>query len=546
MRIRALSQGPLPRRRFSSALGLSLGLAGLAALSSPVNAHAQSAPAPASSTSPASTPPRQPEPDNVTGARSLTFEEALDLGIKQNRDLQAARERLRGSHADVERALATLLPTVTAQGKVTVNFPEVSLALDQSGSVFNSIVQGAQIVDLNTTAGTNPSMGPATQAVLNLVCNDPASSASVQGVCQSYRGGAGMNLGNIPATLAGANILATITPRVQLDAVIAANIPLVVPHAYPALEGAKLNFKAQQKQLEVTAAQILQSVATSFYAAAGNEEVLTARRHAIEVAQKTVDNTRVRLSAGVVNRVEVTRAELALIQAQQRLLEAQDARLSAYRTLATLLKIPAGSFKVVPPSETKTDNASAEQLVDTALKQRPELANFDLSIQANTQQIKSQWLRWAPTLSAFGNIRLTNATGFAGRPDYYAIGLQLDWTIFDGLGRDAQRHQYEAVRRDNELRLEQLRETVADEVISGRRAVATRQVGLATAQRSLQMAQETLNLVRIQYEAGTATQLDLLTAQDTAVTAEVGLAQARFDLSLTVLNLKKITGAQLN
>ena len=79
----------------------------------------------------------------ITGARALSIAEALQLGEKQNRDLQGARERLSGSKADIERAMAALLPTVTAQGKLTVNIPEVRLNLDQSGSVFGSAVQGA-------------------------------------------------------------------------------------------------------------------------------------------------------------------------------------------------------------------------------------------------------------------------------------------------------------------------------------------------------------------------------------------------------------------
>ena len=105
-------------------------------------------------TAPPLPPPVAPIPlaqeSGITGARALSIAEALQLGEKQNRDLQGARERLSGSKADIERAMAALLPTVTAQGKLTVNIPEVRLNLDQSGSVFGSAVQGAQLADLNT------------------------------------------------------------------------------------------------------------------------------------------------------------------------------------------------------------------------------------------------------------------------------------------------------------------------------------------------------------------------------------------------------------
>ena len=238
-----------------------------------------------------------PSEDKIT-PRSLSLDEALALGEKNNRDLLAARARLRGSHADVERAFSALLPTVTAQGKFTYNYPEVA-------------------IDLSSVFG-----GSTTSAM--------ASTAAI----------------TAPGPIA-------ITPQTQLDGLIAANIPLVVPAAYPALKGAKAGYRAQEHRLAVTVAQLLQSVATAFFSAAGAEELVMARRHAVEVSQKTVDIARVRLNAGVVNRVEVTRAELAVVQAEQRVLEAQDTRAAAYRTLGTMLQIDSAGLRVVPEHESQ-------------------------------------------------------------------------------------------------------------------------------------------------------------------------------------------------
>lgn len=510
------------------------------------------APQSAALAAPASPPTATSAPANpeieptAPNQRMLTIEEALVIADKQSRDLLAARERLRGSYADVERARAALLPTVTVQGKLTLNEPEVSLTLDQSGQVFGSAYQSAQIIDLQLASGAT-GRGPVTSALYNTYCQntDPnrVISAGVQQACSML---ASPMAGNLDSALTAANVSATIVPRAQLDGLIAANIPIVVPSAYPALTGAKLSYRAQEKMLAVTTVQVLTNIAAMFFQAAGLEEVVLARQNAIGVAQKTLDDAKIRLSAGVANRVDVTRAEQAVIQAKQALLEAQGSRGTTYRKLATLLKLEAGSFKVVAPPDPPAEVGDSGQLVNVALSQRPEIANLELTGRAASENVRSSWLRWAPTLSGFGNIRLTNATGFSGRVDYYAAGLQLDWQLFDGLIRDAQRHQFEAQRRDAELRLELFRDQISDEVVVARSNVLIRHRGLSAAQSSVRLAREALDLVRIQYEAGTATQLDLLTAQDKLVQADVGLAQARIDLALAAFDLRRALGESLN
>jgi len=121
--------------------------------------------------------------------------------------------------------------------------------------------------------------------------------------------------------------------------------------------------------------------------------------------------------------------------------------------------------------------------------------------------------------------------------------LSLDWVVFDGGVRDAQRHVADAERRQAEARLELLGATVSDEVANARGAVTTKRKGVAAAQRAVELGRETLRLVRAQYEAGTAKQLDVLQAQDVLVGAEVALAQAHFDVAFADLQLRRAAGA---
>jgi outer membrane protein TolC len=78
--------------------------------------------------------------------------------------------------------------------------------------------------------------------------------------------------------------------------------------------------------------------------------------------------------------------------------------------------------------------------------------------------------------------------------------------------------------------------------VNQRSLVETKQHAVEAASRAVVLSQETIDLVRVQYEAGTVTQVDLLQAQDNLVAAQEALAQARFDLSVADLTLRRVAG----
>jgi OMF family outer membrane factor len=242
-----------------------------------------------------------------------------------------------------------------------------------------------------------------------------------------------------------------------------------------------------------------------------------------------------------VNRVEVMRAEVAVVRAEQQLEEAGYTRDSAYRSLTTILASP-GPWRVTPPVELPADATADGERSDRALRLRPELAQLERTIIADEAQAKAAAFRWLPTLSAFGDVRAYNYKGFSGNPYEWAVGGQLDWTIYDGGLRDASRHLARAQQHEAEAQLSLLRDQVGDQVRDAQQALATKRRALEAAERSRDLSSETLDLVRTQYDAGTATQLDVLQGQDSLIVSEVNVAQARFDLALSYLSLRRATG----
>ena len=435
-----------------------------------------------SALAPAVTPAQTaaPEPRELTAPRELTMEQALAMAKRANKNLVVERARLAEAHTNIEQAWSALFPVVTAQGKYTRNYKNATLN-------FGALLMGL---------GFQPTM---------------------------------------PAT-GGYDI--TILKQHQFDANVSAIMPIIAPAAYPALDAVKKGYGSSEANYEASEDTVLYSVAQAFYTAAISDEVLVVRESAIKVAQATLDNAQTRFAAGTVTKVDVDRAELALVRAKQSQLDARYGREQSYRALSTLIQAD-GPLKAVPP---ETLPPPGETTLDMALHLRPEFRGLILSEESSDATRRAYGWKWAPTLSAFGKANIGNYVGFSGDNYAWSVGAQLDWTLFDGGSRDAQRHLAAAQAAQAAAQAAVLTDSIRDDLANNRSLLATRREGMTAAQRGADLAAETLELVRSQYEAGTVTQIDLLAAQDNLVIAQESLAQARFDVAIADLALRRTAG----
>jgi outer membrane protein TolC len=416
-------------------------------------------------------------------AGPYSLEDVLVMAKKNNHNIAAEKARLAQAQTNVETAWASLFPTVSAQGRYTRNYAEFIFGIARTD------MNGQPVVD--------------------------------------------------PATMRPIVDTLTIQPVNQLDGVISASMPILAPAAYPALNAVKAGVEAAEANYKVSEDDVLVAVARAFLAAAVSDEVLAARNSSITVANATLENAKTRHQAGTVTKVDVDRAELALVRAQQAAREAIYGREQAYRALGTLIGVD-GPYTIRP--EIPTAPLPDENDLAMALHLRPEFAAIEASIKSAQKTAHARGWQWAPTLSAFGNARIFNYDNFRRDSHAWAAGAQLDWALFDGGTRDAQRHAASAQARENEARSLALRDQIRDSMRDGASQLATKKRGLEAATRSVELAKETLELVRIQYESGVGTQLDLLAAQDSVVAAHLGLAQAHFDVAAADLAFRHAAG----
>jgi len=344
---------------------------------------------------------------------------------------------------------------------------------------------------------------------------------------------------NVAFEFQAGTAMLTVQPKNQLDGALSFTAPLIAPSAYGALEAVKKSIQASEAHFDTSQNTVLFSVAQAFYAAAIADEVMSARQSNIDVARATLANAKTRFDSGSVTKVDVDRAELALVRAEQAARESHFAQEQTYRALATLVQTER-DFKVRPPASVV---AVAEPTdLELALRLRPEFRALELTARSAEAQRRAYAWRWAPSLSAFGNLRAFNYDNFHQDRHSWAIGLQLDWVLYDGGVRDAQRHLADAQAQESAALAAVLSDAIRDDLANGHGLLETKRHAQQAAERSVALALETLELVRTQYEAGHSAQIDLLQAQDGLVAAKEALAQAHFEVAVSDLTLRRAAG----
>lgn len=262
--------------------------------------------------------------------------------------------------------------------------------------------------------------------------------------------------------------------------------------------------------------------------------------------EKSLQLTRNQYAVGIVGRVDVAQAEAQLKAAQAQAVDNDLSRAQLEHAIAILIgKAPSGlTLPHAPVAQTQPQIPL--QVPSALLERRPDIAAAERRMIAANAEIGVARAAYFPTLgiSASGGYRSTSfADWFTAPSRSWSVGPALAATLFDGGLRRAQ----------NKQALAAYDETVANyrqTVLGGLQEVEDNLVALDRLDKELQYQQdaaraanEALQLVNNQYQAGTVSYLNVITAQTTAFNNERSLLQVRGrQFSASVLLIKALGG----
>lgn len=311
-----------------------------------------------------------------------------------------------------------------------------------------------------------------------------------------------------------------------------------------ALDAATLEFQAVINDA-------LLDVRVRFYTVLVNREKIKVQEQNVELLKRQLQDVKNRFDAGTVSNFEVLRAEVALANAQPALITARNDYRLAIETLrqalgyvtandANVARIP----EFMGTLEFKPTNFELRTALLEAKKQRPDLQRLEKLEAAAGEGVTIRRAAYYPNVSLFGGYdwRLAPVSSSKSSLDGWTVGVQSQWNIFDGRATAGRVAQARSLLEQARLGLAEAQLSVDIDV---RRAISLFQQSSELAEASkrvVEQAEESVRLANARFSAGTATQLDVLQAQNELTTARLNQLQAYYSYNVSVASARRAIG----
>jgi outer membrane protein TolC len=310
----------------------------------------------------------------------------------------------------------------------------------------------------------------------------------------------------------------SIQPQDQWSGAATLTVPLVDLASFRRIAAARTNAESFERTAAATGLVVEGQAIQDYYQLLANVALVATAQNYLEVSRENLRLTEAKVRAGAATRLDVDRALADVEQQVQQLAAAKLQAALAARDLQSTTSIAPDLSSVVE----LTDDLHPEPDLSTFeadLPNVPSVAAAAAATRAAQQQADAQKLALVPSIAGNFTEYNTNAPGFEPSRWYYQASVSATWAFdltyvanirsSDAAATAAQARELKARLNAGDA-IHRYWNTVLADIAQSRSARAGRDASVHAAEQA-----------RVQYQAGTATQLDLLQAQRDAFRAEV-------------------------
>jgi outer membrane protein TolC len=284
---------------------------------------------------------------------------------------------------------------------------------------------------------------------------------------------------------------------------------------------AQLNIAKANYDLQETISRVTMDVRIAFNELLLNRAKVRVHEDSVRVLEQELKSEQDNFNAGIVGKLNVQRAEVALANARPELFNAQTDLKNSYLRLAELLGIDVHPSAQTPPLEVsgelqyRPNHADLNVCLARADANRPVIKARQKDIEIEDRQYVLDRSATRPHVRAFSGYEVYSERDPDVGPEFNyggVVGINATWNIFDGFATKGRMQATRARREAAVQALAAARRSVASEVRSAFFDLQQAERVLENETRNVQAADESLDMAKGNFAAGLGTQLDVLQA----------------------------------
>jgi outer membrane protein len=304
----------------------------------------------------------------------------------------------------------------------------------------------------------------------------------------------------------------------------------------------KLQERAANADALATQEEIVLATDQAFYDALTAQAVLQVAKQTVATRQATESQVNQMTQNKLRSTLDLSFADVNLSQSQLLQLDAQNNADATMATLDAVLGLDHETTYALADDSAQTDAPPTDydQLVQSALAQRPDLQARILGQQSAQKFARAQWDQLLPSISALSTIGSVPV-----RTDQYyvanwwgAVGINLNIPIFNGFLYSAEAKEASYRSRADAERTRDLRDHIVRDVRTAWLQSTTAYQRIGVTAQLLKEANLALQLAQTRYQLGLSSIVELSQAQlqQTSAAIDNTNAQYQYKLSLAALN----------
>jgi outer membrane protein TolC len=281
--------------------------------------------------------------------------------------------------------------------------------------------------------------------------------------------------------------------------------PILNLDAFFGKSAAQNGVKASEKAYERAKETVDLFTIKAYYGLILARENLNALSDAVESALAHRDNADAAFREGLLNEADYLAAEVRLAELQEHRITAEHQVANASDQLKFIIGLSDEST-IIPSDSLVLPAGQNSRELPESLAARSDLLALQFKQKAARRNLWLQRSGWIPRLNAFGAVEWNASKVFSKQASNWAVGLQLQWQVFEGLTRE-------------------------------RIAVATTAVA---------QAGERLRISEERFREGLEKTPDRLTREAAFTNAKLRLLKARHDHAVAIHQLRFATGVEVD